>query len=90
MRIESLPSPLGLLAALLVLSLLPIPALVQTITLVWLAAIALVFAELGWLGAVIPEEFGGAGFGHLELALIAPQAQVLAGDERADVEHEGA
>ena len=26
-------------------------------------------AELGWLGTVIPEEFGGAGFGHLELAL---------------------
>ena len=30
-------------------------------------------AELGWLGAVIPEEFGGAGFGHLELALIAEE-----------------
>ena len=28
-------------------------------------------AELGWLGTVIPEEFGGAGFGHLELLLIA-------------------
>ena len=41
-----LPVMIGILA----LSLLPIPALVQTITLVWLAAIALVFAELGWLG----------------------------------------
>jgi hypothetical protein len=41
-----LPIMLGILA----LSLLPIPALVQTITLVWLAAIALVVAELGWLG----------------------------------------
>ena len=30
-------------------------------------------AELGWLGAVIPEEFGGAGFGHLELVLIAEE-----------------
>jgi len=30
-------------------------------------------AELGWLGAVIPEEYGGAGFGHLELALIAEE-----------------
>jgi alkylation response protein AidB-like acyl-CoA dehydrogenase len=28
-------------------------------------------AELGWLGAVIPEAHGGAGFGHLELALLA-------------------
>ncbi len=41
-----LPVMIGILA----LSLLPIPALVQTITLVWLVAIALVFAELGWLG----------------------------------------
>jgi hypothetical protein len=41
-----LPVMIGILA----LSLLPIPALVQTITLVWLAAIALVFAELTWLG----------------------------------------
>lgn len=40
-----LPVMIGILA----LSLLPIPALVQTITLVWLVAIALVFAELGWL-----------------------------------------
>ena len=30
-------------------------------------------AELGWLGTVIPEEFGGAGFGHLELCLIAEE-----------------
>jgi alkylation response protein AidB-like acyl-CoA dehydrogenase len=30
-------------------------------------------AELGWLGAVIPEEYGGAGFGHLELVLIAEE-----------------
>ncbi len=29
--------------------------------------------ELGWLGTVIPEEFGGAGFGHLELAVIAEE-----------------
>jgi alkylation response protein AidB-like acyl-CoA dehydrogenase len=28
-------------------------------------------AEMGWQGAVIPESFGGAGFGHLELAMIA-------------------
>lgn len=28
-------------------------------------------AEMGWQGAVIPEEFGGAGFGYLELAVIA-------------------
>ena len=30
-------------------------------------------AEMGWQGAVIPEEFGGAGFGHLELAMIAEE-----------------
>ncbi|MDH3213381.1 MAG: acyl-CoA/acyl-ACP dehydrogenase [Myxococcales bacterium] len=30
-------------------------------------------AELGWLGTVIPEEFGGAGFGALELAVIAEE-----------------
>ncbi len=30
-------------------------------------------AEMGWLGAAVPEEFGGAGFGHLELALIAEE-----------------
>jgi alkylation response protein AidB-like acyl-CoA dehydrogenase len=28
-------------------------------------------AEMGWLGAAVPEEYGGSGFGHLELALIA-------------------
>lgn len=41
-----LPVMIGILA----LSLLPIPALVQTITLIWLAAIVLVFAELTWMG----------------------------------------
>ena len=30
-------------------------------------------AEMGWQGAVIPESFGGAGFGHLELAMIAQE-----------------
>ncbi|HVO24519.1 MAG TPA: acyl-CoA dehydrogenase family protein [Candidatus Margulisiibacteriota bacterium] len=30
-------------------------------------------AELGWLGTAIPEEYGGAGFGHLELAAIAEE-----------------
>jgi alkylation response protein AidB-like acyl-CoA dehydrogenase len=30
-------------------------------------------AELGWLGTTIPEEYGGAGFGHLELAVIAEE-----------------
>jgi alkylation response protein AidB-like acyl-CoA dehydrogenase len=30
-------------------------------------------AELGWQGAVLPEEHGGAGFGYLELALIAEE-----------------
>ena len=30
-------------------------------------------AEMGWLGTVVPEEHGGAGFGHLELALIAEE-----------------
>lgn len=30
-------------------------------------------AEMGWLGTVIPEEYGGAGFGHLELAMIAEE-----------------
>jgi alkylation response protein AidB-like acyl-CoA dehydrogenase len=30
-------------------------------------------AEMGWLGAAIPEEYGGAGFGHLELVLIAEE-----------------
>jgi alkylation response protein AidB-like acyl-CoA dehydrogenase len=28
-------------------------------------------AEMGWLGAAVPEDFGGAGFGRLELSLIA-------------------
>ncbi|MEZ4331985.1 MAG: acyl-CoA dehydrogenase family protein [Myxococcota bacterium] len=28
-------------------------------------------AEMGWQGAVIPEQYGGAGFGYLELAMIA-------------------
>ena len=28
-------------------------------------------ANLGWLGVAIPEEYGGAGFGYLELAVIA-------------------
>jgi alkylation response protein AidB-like acyl-CoA dehydrogenase len=28
---------------------------------------------MGWQGAAIPEEFGGAGFGYLELALIATE-----------------
>jgi alkylation response protein AidB-like acyl-CoA dehydrogenase len=28
-------------------------------------------AEMGWLGAAVPEEQGGAGFGYLELSLIA-------------------
>ena len=27
-------------------------------------------AEMGWLGTTVPEEYGGAGLGHLELALI--------------------
>jgi alkylation response protein AidB-like acyl-CoA dehydrogenase len=30
-------------------------------------------AEMGWLGAVVPEEHGGAGLGHLELVLIAQE-----------------
>lgn len=30
-------------------------------------------AELGWLGTIIPEEHGGAGFGHLEMAVIAEE-----------------
>ena len=30
-------------------------------------------AELGWLGTAIDEEYGGAGFGYLELALIAEE-----------------
>ena len=30
-------------------------------------------AEMGWLGAAIPEEYGGAGLGYLELVLIAEE-----------------
>src|SRR5690606_24428519 len=30
-------------------------------------------AEMGWLGAVVPEAHGGAGLGHLELVLIAEE-----------------
>src|SRR6266404_3889651 len=30
-------------------------------------------AELGWLGTAIPEEYGGAGFGRLELAVLAEE-----------------
>ena len=30
-------------------------------------------AEMGWLGSVIPEEYGGAGFGHLEQVLICEE-----------------
>ncbi|MBW2363422.1 MAG: acyl-CoA/acyl-ACP dehydrogenase [Deltaproteobacteria bacterium] len=30
-------------------------------------------AELGWLGTAIPESYGGAGFGQLELAVIAEE-----------------
>ena len=30
-------------------------------------------AEAGWLGTAIPERFGGAGLGHLELALVAEE-----------------
>jgi alkylation response protein AidB-like acyl-CoA dehydrogenase len=30
-------------------------------------------AEMGWLGAAVPEEYGGAGFGPLELALLAQE-----------------
>jgi hypothetical protein len=37
------------------------------------------FAEMGWLGAVVPEEHGGAGLGYLELVLIAEEVgRVLA------------
>jgi hypothetical protein len=66
-----LPVMIGILA----LSLLPIPALVQTITLVWLAAIALVFAELGWLGFKlkrgIRERFGDdAGKGNIFYGIV--------------------
>ena len=30
-------------------------------------------AQMGWLGTALPEELGGAGFGYLELALIAEE-----------------
>jgi alkylation response protein AidB-like acyl-CoA dehydrogenase len=30
-------------------------------------------AELGWLGTAIPERYGGAGFGYLELAVVAEE-----------------
>jgi alkylation response protein AidB-like acyl-CoA dehydrogenase len=30
-------------------------------------------AEMGWLGAAVPEEYGGAGLSHLELVLIAQE-----------------
>jgi alkylation response protein AidB-like acyl-CoA dehydrogenase len=30
-------------------------------------------AEMGWLGTAVPESYGGAGFGHLELAVIAEE-----------------
>jgi acyl-CoA dehydrogenase len=30
-------------------------------------------AEMGWLGAAVPEAFGGAGLGHLELVLLAEE-----------------
>ncbi len=36
-------------------------------------------AEMGWIGAAIPEEFGGAGLGHLGLCVLAEElGQVLA------------
>src|ERR1700758_2214424 len=31
------------------------------------------FAEMGFLGVAIPEEYGGAGAGHLELCVIAEE-----------------
>lgn len=30
-------------------------------------------AEMGWLGAAVPEEYGGTGLGHLELCLLAQE-----------------
>ena len=36
-------------------------------------------AEMGWIGAAIPEEFGGAGLGHLALCVLAEElGQALA------------
>lgn len=66
-----LPVMIGILA----LSLLPIPALVQTITLTWLVAIVLVFAELTWLGLRlrkgVAERFGDeAGKGNVMYGVI--------------------
>jgi hypothetical protein len=66
---------LPIMIVILVLSLLPVPALVQTITLVWLAAIALVFAELAWLAfrlrKGIAERFGAdAGRGNLFYGIV--------------------
>src|SRR5262249_56002620 len=29
--------------------------------------------EMGWVGTAIPEPYGGAGFGHLELCVIAEE-----------------
>lgn len=37
----------------------------------WDAELWEAIAQLGWLGVALPEEFGGAGFGYLELALVA-------------------
>ncbi|MDA1101109.1 MAG: acyl-CoA/acyl-ACP dehydrogenase [Proteobacteria bacterium] len=31
------------------------------------------FGEMGWLGAAIPEEYGGSGLGHLELCVLAEE-----------------
>jgi alkylation response protein AidB-like acyl-CoA dehydrogenase len=39
----------------------------------WNAELWKAAAEMGWQGAVIPEEYGGAGFGYLELVLIAQE-----------------
>lgn len=39
----------------------------------WNAELWKATAEMGWQGAAIPEEYGGAGFGYLELALIAQE-----------------
>src|SRR5215831_12809836 len=30
-------------------------------------------ADMGWIGAAIPEEYGGAGLGHLGLCVIAEE-----------------
>src|SRR6266542_4127156 len=30
-------------------------------------------AEMGWTGTAIPESYGGAGFGHLELCVLAEE-----------------